>query len=479
MNKKGTRATNGEGYVGNTIQRIDRRKNRLNFICDICKNCNDWSFCDNRIGSKKCQKCTDCEKCLEKGFCDRFYCYPINQVQITIDGKQTTVANEKKKKDAIAKKKEAEAKVFNNTFVKKHNITILDIIKIIDDEKFSSGKIQQTTKSSNKYKYKKFKDSNLNQKSIQNVTYHEIQSFLDSQRESSQSEINKLVYKLNNAFDRAVRDGIIAFTNNPMHNVNIPISFQNVKEVQAFELEEEIKLLRYLCTHKKLIKSQKCNYDDDTIRNLIIISLLSLMRIGELGSLDINEHINLEIMNFIIKRTLTKDENEKIILGEQTKTGQHKRKQGIPDVRYVPFSIFDKDIVFHIVKAQIKISQNNPNNKDNLLFCGLDGSYIDHRSITNIFKRICRDAGIKLELPEGCHIHMTRHTGVTRLIEFGMDLMVIASFTGHTSRKQIEETYAHILQKFRNWQIEHPNQYFHKEDLITPEIKSLLLGLYK
>lgn len=74
---------------------------------------------------------------------------------------------------------------------------------------------------------------------------------------------------------------------------------------------------------------------------------------------------------------------------------------------------------------------------------------------------------------------MNRHTGVTRLIEFGMDLMVIASFTGHTSRRQIEETYGHILQKFRNWQLSHPNQYFKKEDLITEEIKALILNLYK
>lgn len=400
MNKKGSRATNGEGYIGDTIQKIDRRKNRLNFVCDICKNCKDWSICNNRIGTNKCQKCIDCQECLQKGFCDRFYCYAINQAQITIDGKQTTVANEKKKKDAVSKKKEAEAKVYTKTYVKKHGITILELIELVDNEKFESGKIQETTKSSNKYKYNKIRNSSINQKSIQKVTYQEIRAFLDSQRESSQSEIDKLVNKLNNAFDRAVDDGIIAYADNPMHRVDNPTSYKNTKEVQAFELEEEIKLLRYICTHKKLIKSEKSNYDDDTIRNIIILSLFTLMRIGELGALDVDEHINLEILNFIIKRTLTKDKNEKIVLGEQTKTGAHKRRRGIPDVRYVPFSIFDEEIVIHIVKAQIKIAKNNPYNKDNLLFCQKDGSYISHGSITNIFKRICREAGIKLELVE-------------------------------------------------------------------------------
>ena len=49
------------------------------------------------------QKCEECKtECLH--YCDRFYCYERNQVQITINGKQTTVANEKKRKDAVEKK---------------------------------------------------------------------------------------------------------------------------------------------------------------------------------------------------------------------------------------------------------------------------------------------------------------------------------------------------------------------------------------
>jgi len=42
---------------------------------------------------------------------------------------------------------------------------------------------------------------------------------------------------------------------------------------------------------------------------------------------------------------------------------------------------------------------------------------------------------------------------------------------------QIEETYGHILLNFQNWQSEHPGEYYKKEDLITEEIKELLLNL--
>lgn len=44
-----------------------------------------------------------------------------------------------------------------------------------------------------------------------------------------------------------------------------------------------------------------------------------------------------------------------------------------------------------------------------------------------IFKRICRKAKIKLDLVESCHIHMCRYTAITRMIEAGIDLMVIAT----------------------------------------------------
>lgn len=69
------------------------------------------------------------------------------------------------------------------------------------------------------------------------------------------------------------------------------------------------------------------------------------------------------------------------------------------------------------VKEQIEHSKDIKNNDKNLLFCQLDGSYIDHRSITNIFKRVCREAGVKMNLKTGCHIHMCRHTATTRMIE--------------------------------------------------------------
>lgn len=79
----------------------------------------------------------------------------------------------------------------------------------------------------------------------------------------------------------------------------MPVSFKEVKEVVAFDLEEEIALIKYIVTTERLIKSNKCNYDNDTIRNLIICGLFTGTRIGELGSIDYTKHIDLDIASLI------------------------------------------------------------------------------------------------------------------------------------------------------------------------------------
>ena len=152
-------------------------------------------------------------------------------------------------------------------------------------------------------------------------------------------------------------------------------------------------------------------------------------------------------------------------MGSTTKTGKSRVKHGLIDERFVPFDIFDEALMLNIIKNQIKNAKNNPNNKENLLFCQKDGTYIDERCINNIFKRICREAGVKLELPKGCHTHMCRHTAVTRMIEAGMDLLVIATILGHADDRQIKETYGHILAKYRNRQLKNCRNYAKKMKL--------------
>ncbi len=461
MGKKFGRNGNMEGSIYNTIQKIDRKDKRLNFVCKICTNCQDWSVCNYRKGTNKCQKCVECTECLKKGFCDRFYCYNRYSAQITLDdGSRTTIANSSTRSKTIEKKKEVEAQIQTKTYIKKNGITISEVVEKIGNIKFESGKIIQNTKDKDKYHYRYIKNWKDFNKPVQKINYEEVQNFLDSITHLSQGEINKIIAKLRAGFMKCVMDKIIAYPDNPMLRIIVPTSSYKKEPVEAFTVEEEKKLIKYLLK-EPLIKSSKCNYDERTLRNLFISALFSSARIGELGAIIIDEDIDLTLKGFFIRNTLTQ-ENGKIVMGKTTKTGRKKIQQGLVDERFIPFDIFDENFMLNIVKDQIENAKSNPNNKENLLFCQLDGKYIDHRSINNIFKRICREAGVKLNLKKGCHTHMCRHTATTRMIEAGMDLLVIADILGHSDDRQIKETYGHILPHYKNNQLKNCRNYCKK-----------------
>lgn len=468
MNKKGSRNTNGEGGIYDVISKSDRKKNRKNFVCDICKNCTDWSVCNYREGTNKCQKCIDCRECLKPGFCDRFYCYLYNQAQISIDGKQTTIANEKKRKDAVVKKKETEAEVQTNSYIRKNNVKLLTLIKNAEKR---NTKIKDNTKGRNKREYIIIGESILNQKPFQQLTENNIIDFLESKKYLSQSEIDKIYRKIKIGCDEAVDEDICTIKTNPCRRVSAPNSLKDVKDVIPFELEEFHKLVVYILTHN-LVANKKCNCDSNTIRNIILLNFLTLTRIGETLAYNYEKHIDFEKQKLIIDATLSRDENNQIIMGETTKTGYSGKGK-------LDFDIFDAEIVELILKNQMEIASNNIYNKEKLLFCTKDGKYISNNSITNIFKRICRQASVKLELPTGCHIHMTRHTGVEFLIEMGYDLYFISKITRHTSTKEIEKTYGHILDEYMKKKLKDPYYKLLIEDIITPEIKQLALKVYK
>ena len=83
-------------------------------------------------------------------------------------------------------------------------------------------------------------------------------------------------------------------------------------------------------------------------------------------------------------------------MGTTTKTGKRQKKAR---KRNINFNIFSEELYKLVLIDQIENTRNNKNNKENLLFCDKNGNYIRDTSITNIFKRICRNAEVKLELP--------------------------------------------------------------------------------
>ena len=107
-----------------------------------------------------------------------------------------------------------------------------------------------------------------------------------------------------------------------------------------------------------------------------------------------------------------------------------------------------------------------------LLQCKKDGTYIIPSQINQIFKRVCREAGVKKSLVTGCNTHMTKHTFVTRAIESGMSLLTISKLVG-TSVRELEKTYAHVLDKFMKVELEGLIKHLKNSKIIAfPKTKS-------
>ena len=475
MNNKGTRATNGEGSIYNTIQKIKRNK-KLEKECNICSNCTDRSICNNRSGSLKCKKCEECTECLK--YCDRFYIYNRVQAQITINGKQTTVANENKRKDAVEKKKNTEAKVQTDNYIYKSNVTLLELCLKVENMRFQANLKGETSMNRDKYVYNKIRDSELNSVPFQQLTSDMINNFLNNNKSSTPGSLDKLVQKIKLGCNQAVYDGIVAYADNPMLHVIIPLAEQPEKKVVAFELDEQIKMIKYIFSHS-LIKNYKSNYDEATIRNIILLGFMTFARLGELGALNYETDIDFNKKHIIISKTLAKDIKEQWFIQNMTKTGRKKLSQNIVDERYIDFEIFNEKIITALLKEQIRIAKNNPNNTKHLLFCTKNGSLIRETSITNYFKRLCREAGIRLDIIEGCHMHMTRHSGITRMIEMGYDLFFITLYSGHASIKEIERTYGHILTDYRKKKIKNSDFKYSKSDIFPQSLEKLILSFYK
>ncbi len=447
---------NGEGSLYKTVQKIKRKK-VLDVECKICSSCTDRTACDNRIGFKKCDKCKDCkEECLI--YCDRFNCYERFVAQVTANGKQRTIATATKQREATKKKTENLSKIDNGKYIDKNSITLSQQMRNTQEYNLQNEQISESgyVRNMDSVKAIESKCPDIAFKKLQEITEDDILNILRSKKNNSQSVIEKTYDVINLSIKRAIRDKLLSEDNNPIENIDRDaiLSNKETKKAIPFTIEETKKLIEYVNTHEEILVDDQSHIDSISMKNLIKLSLAFGTRCGEIGALNIDKHINFIKKKIIVERTLTKNKQDKIIIGSYTKTGRKAKRSGKKDVRDVPFGIiYPEDEIENILKEQIEIAQSIEGNKDNLLFCNKDGSYIDVKHITCMFKRICRAAEVKLELPTGCHIHMTKHTVVTRLIELGMNIYAISKLVG-TTRAVLEKTYAHILDDFVESEIE-------------------------
>lgn len=337
--------------------------------------------------------------------------YSANKKRKTIYGKT--------RKEVSQKLIEAQSKLLNNTYVDKSKITLAQILENYIDYRKNTNKIIDRTYRRNQDTLKQIKKSSYDIANvpIQSITTNDIKQFLQTIINYSDNSISKIYGMANKGFRIAVSEKYI--TSNPFESelIEKPKSSKTTKKVEALTIEQ----------HKKFISVLDPNKTYDLI---LLIQLYTGMRIGEVLALTMD---NIDIKNKLvhIQRTLTRDSNDKVILGESTKT--------LTGCRTLTLN---NDTLFLFRLALKRFSANIYN----LIFFDFNkADFITPTQINCYLKRL----NDKYKICPNMHTHMLRHTYATRCIEAGMEAKVLQNNLGHRKITTTYDVYASVFQKFQ------------------------------
>lgn len=341
----------------------------------------------------------------------------------------------KTQKEVVNKLNEVKYQMNNDIYVEKNGIKLVKIIEEIREEKLASNTISGGQYARLKWTINKIKNSKLGEMKIQDVTKNDIQEFLNSIKDLSDSYIKKLYEQFVQAYRRAEIKKYITY--NQMYEVIKPKSDKQTKVVEALDINVQKAFTEYL---------NKASIEDEPYKNIFLIQMYMGLRIGEVLALG-TKNIDLENKLLYVKRTLTNDKEFAIILGNKTKTYSGNRTLPIPDF-LVP-----------IFEEQLKYANGNLHN---LIFTTND-NYIRTSAINKELKRIF-DEELKTS-SKNISTHCLRHTYGTRCIEAGMTAVVLQRLMGHKDVTVTLNTYTSVFNKFKEDELEKVNNYLTNNQL--------------
>lgn len=341
------------------------------------------------------------------------------QITNTVAGKQVrkTVYGDTKK-EVSEKLLELRVQMKDIGLIREKGINIIDIMKEIRDKKLNSNIIKEGQYTRITKTIEKIEKSFLKDLNIKNITSDDIQEFLNTNKNYSNSYIKKMYEQLNQAFNFAIKNKYII--NNPMDDVIKPRSTKEDKEVRALTIEEQQILSNYLLNS---------TIEQENYKNIFLIQMYMGLRIGEVLALNVN-NFDLEKQMLNVNKTLTLNIDDELVIGDTAKTYASKRTIPIPD------------FLIGTIKEQLKIAEDN---KDNLLFL-YDDHFISHSTINGKLKRILKNMDID---NSEISTHSLRHTFATRCIEAGMSAVVLQRLIGHTDISITLNTYTSVFNKFK------------------------------
>ena len=272
-------------------------------------------------------------------------------------------------------------------------------------------------------------------KPIQKVSAFDIEQSKKLIREYANNTIDKIWRFINVIFKIGISRRKIIY--NPMDDETLakPISKKANKQVEALTQEEESKLLEVLS------KSPNKQYN-----NIILLQLYTGARIGEILALS-KDCINLKNNSITIYRTITRDKNDKAILGQHTKT--YCKKTGLDKGRRC-FPMQPK-----VRKLIEEILANKITNMHNLLFWDYSKNRIITDGMINSYLSRINKISPNESITGALSTHRLRHTFITRCQEKNLSLAVIQSLVGHVQGSTItNDTYTSVSLNFIQQELE-------------------------
>ena len=337
--------------------------------------------------------------------------------------------------------KEIQYKKADKLFIEHNGIPLCEVMHFLVERKLKTNYISDQQYGKTLKIIDRISKSEIGKKDISEISSEEIQEYFNTLTHYSNQYIKKFTGQFSQAFTYAHNKGYIRI--NPMTDIYKPKSIKPNKIVRAMEIEEQQKLTNYL---------KNRTIDEEPYKNVFLIQLYTGLRVGEVLALQYND-IDLKNKLIHVNRTLTRDADEKVIMGSKTKTFSGKRE--------VPI----QDIILDEVKEQMKIAKNN---FDGQLFLSSNGKYANPRVLNGVLKKILIQCGPITDITT----HSLRHTFGTRCIESGIAPVVVQRLMGHKDISVTLNTYTSVLNKFKEEELQKLANYYQDKNLANKKQKS-------